>query len=70
MKERIRRATSFDRPGIRVRVGSIRGLGRGRYDREDEDDDDEEEDCKREEKIGKGMVCAGGREISGDLIDQ
>lgn len=30
MKERMSRATSFDRPGIRVRVGSIRGLGRGR----------------------------------------
>lgn len=43
MKERIREATSFGRPGIRVRVPSIGG-GDGGEDEEEEEEEGGEED--------------------------
>lgn len=59
MEERISLATSLDKPGIKVKLGSIRGLGRGNEDR----DEYEDEHCNRDENIGKGMISVGGKKL-------
>jgi hypothetical protein len=56
----------LDKPGIKVKLGSIRSLGLKNEDRDD-DEDDEDEHCNRDGNIGRGMIQAGGKKLRRDF---